>query len=981
MSGATSGCAATAGFEDLCAAVLREVTLVFRSPKAPKKSDEEVRSAVQLLFWLLDHQVEDRSLDEIGSEIKSGLGRWFSSKELVLSAELYEQFVKFLLKTINLAEFNRVEAEAGGRPSAAKVSKALGVFKNRELSEFESCKWDEFPPPNVVGKPDFLEHRARVYVYRNLRAHSSAQFRESEKVQVVESFCVFLIWTVMKFGGQIRSALIRARFFEYLHRIRNDENFAPIARTCVELSARFCSPEEYRISNPLLPLAEAPSGGEEVEVSKLPETNRVTVIEAEAGAGKTTMLQFLAWREAGRLLDDTCQDVRVPVFVGFRHLNHCRQTIASAVEQNLASVPPVTVPWDRVLLLVDGLNEVGAEVRSSFTDEIKDLLRHHRQLRVVVTGRLNSFRGEFPAAAIVQLQPLNDRRLLELFQKVLQDKSKVVTALASVLQTPGLSALGRVPFYTAKLASLAQSGSSAALTSQAAIVRRCVRDFVNREEAQASAGVIRTDCETKELILARLAFDTKHAGEGEFSRMRARTIIADAMRRPATSLEVGNFLSEAADNHFLQQAGNESLKFTHDLYHDYFAARRLDADERSQKGQGVKHALDRFAEEHWQECIRLFAGLSGASRTLAECGAETNPLLAWVLVNDANLVDVGLNQTIALAAYSVFEGDLRKKGRAGLAGACLLVLTALGRADLVEQAVIRQRKILEPSELWKLSGNERNAEEKRIQEAMLPLGYGLISVLRLGTNEQRAGQEGRYCEASRAAIRGLKQIKAGRILTTILASWTGKTFAPMSLAPGAILKGIIEVGVDEVLDQEDTSLNGVLARWLARASEAGFSEAWPAYGRVLATYPGETPGVNRDVSEAAKWLRKSHESGDAKGSLQLALLLIEEPQLATIGGEGERLLRTLVQTIDDAKFQLGIRLLKGDGLPRRETEGLEFLLELAESGHEQSHQEIGILWLEWYVTIPTPGFVPPGWVMPLMDRLKGLISRKNSEHD
>ena len=595
----------------------------------------------------------------------------------------------------------------------------------------------------------------------------------------------------------------------------------------------------------------------------------------------------------------------------------------------------------------------------------------------MVTGRPNSFRREF-SGQVVLLRKLTDSQLLAFFQNVLQDEAKAAATLVTVLQSPLLSSWTRTPLHARMVADISQQGDFAALTSHVAVVRRCIREFLRREEAQASAKVSRTELDTKELLLARLAFETKSAGERVFSRMRVRSVLATHMGCQETSLEVGSFVAEVLDNHMLQIAESDVLKFAHDLYHDYFAACELETCEKLQEESGVSLALSHFGEQHWQECIQMFADLTDRSRLLIERGAEKNPLLAWLLLRDANLEEPDLIKMVAFAAYSVLEGDLRVNERAALAGICLVVLADLGRADLVAQAIFRQREILEPSGLWKLPENARQEEEKKIQVAMVPLGYGLVSIFRFGLVEQRIGQEGRYCDASRASIRALKdeKIKAAWMLVVMLASWTGKNFDAVSLIPGAVLNAIIELGVDEVLDNEVESHNRVLAEWLERASEAGFKKAWPAYGRLLATYPDQTPGVDRDPAEALKWLRKAHDDGDAKGSLELSLLLIEEPNLAGAASEGELLLRKLAgDGVTKAQFELGLRLLKGEDLPRNEAEGFELLLVLAEKDYPGARGEMTSLYCEWYLS-PEPGKLTlPAWASPFEERFRTQLAK------
>ena len=160
----------------------------------------------------------------------------------------------------------------------------------------------------------------------------------------------------------------------------------------------------------------------EIDASKLAEGHRVTVVEAEPGAGKTTTLQFIAWQQADGQLGDKPGHYQVPVYVELKLLLHRSQTIEAAVQQALhpAIGEAGPIPWDSLLLLVDGVNGVTTHLQTSFKAEVRDLLSRFSKLRVIIAGRPNPFRGEFEARIVV-LQRLTDKQLANLFRRVLGD--------------------------------------------------------------------------------------------------------------------------------------------------------------------------------------------------------------------------------------------------------------------------------------------------------------------------------------------------------------------------------------------------------------------------------------------------------------------------------------------------------------------------------------------------------------------------------
>jgi TPR repeat protein len=103
------------------------------------------------------------------------------------------------------------------------------------------------------------------------------------------------------------------------------------------------------------------------------------------------------------------------------------------------------------------------------------------------------------------------------------------------------------------------------------------------------------------------------------------------------------------------------------------------------------------------------------------------------------------------------------------------------------------------------------------------------------------------------------------------------------------------------------------------------------------------------------------------------VLLIEEPGLAEATGEGEQLLRRLAQEDPESRCELGLRLLKGEDLPKNEAEGLEQVLSAAEAGHPRAGHEVQVWLVQQYVAVPNLHFALPPWARPCAARLRALF--------
>ncbi|MHB1309951.1 MAG: NACHT domain-containing protein, partial [Limisphaerales bacterium] len=858
---------------DIRSKLLIEVRLVFQESLSPTMSDEEISRAISLLFELLECRIGDPNLDGIGEQILKCLTRRFCQGEKVRLADRFEPFAKFVLKMVDPERYKDRVSKLGNRFTLAEILKAHSLAEDNELKTWGNRSLQQFPPPGLPGTPFFKEQVAWTYRSRNTEEHTAPELNSVQEAKSFQSVCVCLVWLTAKLEKEIRSAITRMRFSGYLRKIIRGD-LADIGIRFVELTTETRSPDEYLFLDPLSPPPSVQSPGMETDASRLPDVSRVTVIEAEPGAGKTTTLQFIAWQQATGLFSGKTGFSHIPLCLDLRLLAHRRQTIEAAVEHALTSARSSAepIPWDLLLLLVDGMNEVSPRSQTAFKTELRQLLSEFSGMRAVVAGRPKWFRGEFKAQVVV-LRKLTEPQLLKLFEQALGHAGKASDLLLFVQHSPFLSKWARTPLHAAMVAQIARHGGVEALASPSSAVRRFIRNFLGREDAQTPG---QTQLLSKERLLARLAFVTKEAGQLVIAKARALMELGEAN----PTLDPQNFLQEVVDNHLLRYADRESLEFAHELYHDYFAATELETSEQVQAGLGVTTALAHFSDTHWSECLRVFSGLSNTSRTLIERGAEKNPFLAWQLIRDAGDEKPELLELVADEAYCALSADLKTTAEAAMGGACILVLADLGRADLLERAISRQSHCFEPSYRPKTTAGEGEVDSQSQLEIAFHLVLGLLHVVRLGLGEQAARKEGPYCQAARSLIRGLEQIRAARALMLILSQSSAGRFDELALIPGSVLSAIINLGVDQVLGFEHEAMNQTLAGWLKLASEAGFSKAWPAYGRVL-----RLAMLDDDREAALRWLRRAHETGDRKSTLELALLLLEEPNLGSEAGE------------------------------------------------------------------------------------------------
>ena len=154
-------------------------------------------------------------------------------------------------------------------------------------------------------------------------------------------------------------------------------------------------------------------------VQAMRQVRRAAVL-GEPGAGKTTTL----WRLARRLLDEALDNppAPLPILVRLGRWIEVGQPLGDFLASQmgeLGSHLPALLAEQRVVLLLDGLNEVPSDERADKTQQIRRLMAQHPTLSVVITCREKDYTHDLGCARIA-IQPLDPTRILEFATRYLE---------------------------------------------------------------------------------------------------------------------------------------------------------------------------------------------------------------------------------------------------------------------------------------------------------------------------------------------------------------------------------------------------------------------------------------------------------------------------------------------------------------------------------------------------------------------------------
>jgi hypothetical protein len=138
------------------------------------------------------------------------------------------------------------------------------------------------------------------------------------------------------------------------------------------------------------------------------------VILGEPGMGKTTCLRALATATIDRFQND--ETTRIPIYIALRHFG-VDDDLTMRCDSSLAESGRYELGFDklalsgRLLILLDGLDEMTAQARERFLMQVAQLTERHALVSMVITSRTSSYRNEFRNFRHLLLEPFDDSQM------------------------------------------------------------------------------------------------------------------------------------------------------------------------------------------------------------------------------------------------------------------------------------------------------------------------------------------------------------------------------------------------------------------------------------------------------------------------------------------------------------------------------------------------------------------------------------------
>ncbi|PSN14916.1 hypothetical protein C7293_09530 [filamentous cyanobacterium CCT1] len=451
---------------------------------------------------------------------------------------------------------------------------------------------------------------------------------------------------------------------------------------------------------------------------------RRLLIRGGAGAGKSTLMQWLAVRAASQSFEGKLitWNAKIPFFIRLRSLIGAEfpppEKFPALIAKNIATQMPegwVHRYLDRgqALVLIDGVDELPRQAREDFFEALKALVRDFPYATYVVTSRpsgLKSADGDVWQVwedwvanhdfKNLTLEPMTPPKVeafvtrwhaalpsaqasINLEQSPEQTAQKLIRQLR---QRPELQRLASTPLLCAMICALHRERLETLPNARLQLYRECIDMLLNRRDEGRKISLddsypMGLDESQKIELLQSLALKLMRADLSSLETERVDKHFDLELKKTSLPETVTGeqiralFVDRAA---LLREPIVGEIDFAHRTFQEYLAAKAVLAED------SIEELLKKASDDQWREAIIAAVGLAGVK--------ERSKLLEFLTGNAAGDARVKL-----MSFFDSGESTKNRKNLLLLAVACLETATTV-EPDIRRRVLERAKVVMPPKD-------------------------------------------------------------------------------------------------------------------------------------------------------------------------------------------------------------------------------------------------------------------------------------------
>jgi hypothetical protein len=499
------------------------------------------------------------------------------------------------------------------------------------------------------------------------------------------------------------------------------------------------------------------SDTEQIDADRAVAEHHKLMVVRPPGSGKSMLLKYLALNYAeDRLLG--LPEQPIAIFLELHRLSDpeksLKQHLVEALDRDHFPKAERFVSQGlergRLMLLLDGLDEVNSSERPRVIQQIRDLLDHlddyQHRCRVIITCRTAIYQGDFDDRVdrkleVVEFQDRQIRQFLEPWASDMPENKSIEHLMQTLRDRPRIMALARNPLLLTIIAYLYTDTHFVLPHSRAEFYQKATDILLDMWHQEHNCYKARE----KRSVLQHLALYFQDNADRQQQDRRSvdyRQVLAQVTTMlpelNVNSEEAQPLLQEIVERSglLLEIDGGDRYQFAHLTLQEYFAAAAL-------RENGVQ-LVDRFKKdpEAWRETVKLWCGLAADSTKVIESIYEQDPITAFECLADVQTVNQELATEIIesfqqqllqankddqiIRAFAAVAADNRPRGQATFQ---FLEKTLTNQDPASRSAAAKALSLTNLSDAARLLANHYSEDIPEVQEHLVTMGDLAVSAL------------------------------------------------------------------------------------------------------------------------------------------------------------------------------------------------------------------------------------------------------------
>ncbi|MGM0748324.1 MAG: NACHT domain-containing protein [Bacillota bacterium] len=478
-----------------------------------------------------------------------------------------EPFLKKILYLINPTKYTELQNRNAGL--AAYIDNLNLNPNNLSLS---SSKIEDF-----LGGNSFDEHLIRVYNLRNIESHQCVEWTNKEFYENVQSILIFYVYSIhlnssllipivnveeesIDFSGYLNSVKedFAARIGRFIH-IRSQEDIKITHGYVKEIKADEENEESERKGTV-----------EELRNHNVPE-NRM-FIWGDAGLGKSTTLEYLAYIDADNYLENN--STKIPVYLSLGLLTDKSISIKQIIFKKIgvdSIIGEKMLEEGNINLFLDAVNEIpkdeNYQLKTIRLREIKNIIDDYPNTFIIITDRpqeANTFKG----IPVFHLLKMDRDQINEFLMKNTDDSNLASLIFSEIEKDERIEKIIKTPLMLSRLIEIVKVENSIP-KSEGEIIHHFITCLYKREQEEKMDSYF--DSTKIHLLLRYLGYESLENKETN-SGMTQDEVLNNFIKRKKEygfDIDILYVLEKSTQLGILENRDG-LYAFVHQAYQDYY---------------------------------------------------------------------------------------------------------------------------------------------------------------------------------------------------------------------------------------------------------------------------------------------------------------------------------------------------------------------------------------------------------------------------